>query len=81
MKKLFFTLPLFAVLLMTACEEELPNTMGNIYGIVGDMETGEPIKGASVVLSPGNRTTVTGSDGHFEFISLEATCCKYLCTL
>lgn len=73
MKKLFFTLPLFAVLLMTACEEELPNTMGNIYGIVGDMETGEPIKGASVVLSPGNRTTVTGSDGHFEFISLEAT--------
>lgn len=73
MKKLFFTLPLFAVLLMTACEEELPNTMGNIYGIVGDMETGEPIRGATVILAPGNQTTVTGSDGHFEFLNLEAT--------
>ena len=37
------------------------------------METGDPIRGASVVLSPGNRTTVTGSDGHFEFLNLEAT--------
>lgn len=73
MKKLFYAIfPLAALLLLTTCEEELPNTMGNIYGIVGDMETGEPIRGASVVLSPGNRTTVTGSDGHFEFLNLEA---------
>lgn len=74
MKKLFYAIfPLAALLLLTTCEEELPKTMGNIYGIVGDMETGEPIKGASVVLSPGNRSTVTGSDGHFEFLNLEAT--------
>lgn len=74
MKKLFYVIfPLAALLLLTTCEEELPNTMGNIYGIVGDMETGEPVKGASVVLSPGNRSTVTGSDGHFEFLNLEAT--------
>ena len=73
MKKLLYTLPLLALLLLTTtCEEELPNTMGNIYGIVGDMETGDPIRGASVVLSPGNRSTVTGSDGHFEFLNLEA---------
>ena len=72
MKKLFYILPLFAALFLTACEEELPETMGNIYGIVGDMETGDPIRGASVVLSPGNRSTVTGSDGHFEFLNLEA---------
>ena len=74
MKKLFYAIfPLAALLLLTTCEEELPNTLGNIYGIVGDMETGDPIRGASVVLSPGNRTTVTGSDGHFEFLNLEAT--------
>ena len=73
MKKLFYAIfPLATLFLLTTCEEELPNTMGNIYGIVGDMETGEPIKGASVVLSPGNRSTVTGSDGHFEFLNLEA---------
>ena len=74
MKKLLYAIfPLAALLLLTTCEEELPNTLGNIYGIVGDMETGDPIRGASVVLSPGNRTTVTGSDGHFEFLNLEAT--------
>ena len=73
MKKLFYAIfPLVTLLMLTACEEELPNTMGNIYGIVGDMETGEPIKGASVILSPGNQTTVTGYDGHFEFRNLEA---------
>ena len=74
MKKLFYAIfPLAALLLLTTCEEELPNTMGNIYGIVGDMETGDPIRGASIILSPGNRSTVTGSDGHFEFLNLEAT--------
>lgn len=73
MKRLFYAIfPLAALLLLTTCEEELPNTMGNIYGIVGDMETGDPIRGASVTLSPGNRSTVTGSDGHFEFLNLEA---------
>ena len=73
MKKLFCIFPLFAVLFLTACEEELPKTVGNIYGIVCDIKTGEPIRGASVVLSPGNQTTVTGNDGHFEFLNLEAT--------
>ena len=72
MKKLFYMFPLLALFFMTACEEELPNTMGNIYGIVGDIETGEPIRRATVILSPGNQTTVTGSDGHFEFLNLAA---------
>ena len=72
MKKLFYTFPLLAVLLMTACEEELPETMGGIYGIVSNLETGEPVRGASVILSPGNQTTVTGYDGHFEFSNLAA---------
>lgn len=72
MKKLFYIFPLFAVLLMAACEEELPETMGGIYGIVSNLETGEPVRGASVILSPGNQTTVTGYDGHFEFSNLEA---------
>lgn len=72
MKKLLYMFPLLAMLLMTACEEELPNTMGGIYGIVSNLETGEPVRGASVILSPGNQTTVTGYDGHFEFSNLAA---------
>lgn len=45
---------------------------GSIYGIVSDAESGEPVRGASVVLSPTNFSTVTGSDGHYEFTDLEA---------
>ena len=71
MKKLFYILPLLSVMFITSCEVELPNMMGDVYGIVSDSETGEPIRGAEVVLSPGNKATVTGYDGHFEFKGLE----------
>ena len=54
MKKLFYILPLLSVMFITSCEVELPNMMGDVYGIVSDSETGEPIRGAEVVLSPGN---------------------------
>lgn len=73
MKKIVYVFSLLIGLLLTGCEVELPETMGSIYGIVGDMENGEPIRGASVILSPSNRSTVTGSDGHFEFLNLEAS--------
>ena len=72
MKKFVYVVSLLIGLLLTGCEVELPETMGSIYGIVSDMETGEPIRGASVMLSPGNQTSVTGSDGHYEFANLEA---------
>lgn len=72
MKKVVYVFSLLIGLLLTGCEVELPETMGGIYGIVSDMETGEPIRGASVMLSPGNQTSVTGSDGHYEFANLEA---------
>ena len=71
MKKIFYVFPLLAALLFGGCEVELPNFMGGIYGIVSDSQTGEPISNAQVMLSPGNRTTVTGNDGHFEFKDLE----------
>ena len=43
-----------------------------INGQVTDAKTGEPIKAASVVLTPGGMTTVSGSDGTFEFTRLDA---------
>ncbi len=66
--------PLLAVLFMTACEEEQqPEVLlGGIYGVVSDVDTGGPIEGASITLTPGNQTTVTEYDGYFEFNNLEA---------
>ena len=50
-----------------APDVELP---GSIYGVVVDKATGEPIKSAGVTLNPNGATTVTGSDGCFEFTGL-----------
>ena len=71
MKQLFkYLLLSFVILLWQGCEkDELP---GSIYGTVVDKATGEPIKSAGVELSPGGLKTVTGSDGQFEFVYVEA---------
>ena len=72
MKKiLFLLLTLFSIFTFVSCEEELPNLFGDIYGVVYDKDTAEPIRGAEVILAPGNKTTVTGLDGQFEFENLE----------
>lgn len=42
-----------------------------VNGQVTDAQTGEPIKAASVMLTPGGMTTVSGSDGTFEFTRLD----------
>ena len=60
------------ILTMISCVKTEPNIYGNIYGTISDMETNEPIQGAEVTLSPGGKTVVTGSDGRYEFNTLEA---------
>ena len=72
MKKVLYIFPLLATLLFASCETELPETMGGIYGVVSDVENGEPVRGATVILSPGNQTTITGYDGRYEFSDLMA---------
>lgn len=47
-------------------------TTGNIVGIVCDVRSDEPIKGAIVQIIPGGNTYTTGVDGHFEFVDLQA---------
>lgn len=44
---------------------------GTIYGTVTDQATGEPVKSAGVELLPIGLKTVTGSDGTFQFPSVE----------
>ena len=62
----------FGLLLTTACSEDEVSTFGGVYGIVSDSETGDALRNAEVVLSPGNLSTVTGVDGHYEFKDLDA---------
>ena len=73
MLRKFLLMLTVAVLGMIAvsCEEDTP-TAGSIYGMISDAETGAPVSGAEVMLSPGNTTTVTGSDGNYELQNLEA---------
>ncbi|HIZ85175.1 MAG TPA: carboxypeptidase-like regulatory domain-containing protein [Candidatus Coprenecus stercoravium] len=72
MKKLVIALSaLTAMLLAWSCQDEEFATTGGIYGIISDAETNAPIAGAQVMLSPGNVTTVTGSDGNYEFQNVE----------
>ncbi len=52
-------------------DEELVSK-GGITGSVSDQTTGDPVSTVNVVLSPGGRSTVTGSDGSFEFTELDA---------
>ncbi len=83
MKKLLFSLFAIAALCVsfTACKQEVeaPAEVGSIYGVVSNSETGEPIQGVAVTLSPSNLTTVTGNDGHYEFVEVEAGQYKIFC--
>lgn len=63
---------LFAGLVLGSCSEDEVPTFGGVYGIVSDAETGDALRNAQVILSPGNLSTVTGVDGHYEFKDLDA---------
>jgi uncharacterized membrane protein len=57
--------------LCNSCEKKEYNTFATLHGIVNDHDTGELIDVATIVLSPGGKTTTTGSDGRYEFLNLE----------
>lgn len=69
---LFFIGWLVPLFYLTGCSSDEPSSFGMIYGIITDAETGEPIRGAEVMLSPGSFSTVTGEKGQYEFGNLEA---------
>lgn len=62
---------LAGTLIAVSCTSPVVDLFGNVYGIITDANTGDPVRAASVIISPGNITTVTGSDGHYEFVDLE----------
>ncbi len=70
MRKLFALIA--GTIFLASCASPVVDVFGGVYGIITDVETGEPVRAASVVLSPGNIATVTGTDGYYEFVELEA---------
>ena len=72
MRKFLFGLFLCLGVVLTSCTTDETPIFGDVYGIISDTKSGSPIRNAEITISPGNSTTVSGSDGHFEFKSLEA---------
>ena len=69
MKK--FITAIVILLSFYTCTENLTESTGSIYGTVVDKSTGEQIPVASISLNPSGKTTVTGSDGTFEFNDID----------
>ena len=59
-----------AILAAAACTSDVPSSIGSIHGIVKDYETSAPIGGCEVSLLPTGQTSVTGSDGSYQFENL-----------
>ena len=71
MKHLFQLAALFLICCtIVGCKPD-EEKLGTIYGTVTDYTTGEPVGNANVTLSPDGTTTLTGSDGTFEFVDLQ----------
>ena len=63
---------LIVVLMMiVSCAKEAEILTGSIYGEVTDVQTGEPIQGVQISITPGGMATTTGSDGAYEFLNLD----------
>lgn len=72
MKKTILGSILLAGLLFGGCaSDEVESSLGGIYGTIRNATTGEPVYNAEIMLSPGNRTAVSGSDGSYEYRNLE----------
>ena len=56
---------------ITACMDKVEE-YGSITGFVSDANSGEPLRNVDVTLTPMGLSTVSGSDGHFEFVDLDA---------
>lgn len=72
MRKLYSLIVLFTIILLSSCAKDEVNPFGNIYGVVVNSNTSEPIQGARITLTPTGKSTVTGNDGSYEFVDLEA---------
>lgn len=62
---------LLAVQVFGACSVSEVDLLGSVRGRIVSTLDEEPQQGVAVSLSPGNSSTITGSDGYFEFSEIE----------
>lgn len=72
MKHLNWLTLLLAGLLSVSCSQDETSTFGSISGIVKDKITAEVLAGVRVTITPGGDSSVTGTDGSFQFKDLDA---------
>lgn len=61
-----------ATILYSCSEDVAESADGSIIGVVSDSATGETIPTVKISITPGGDSTITGSDGSFEFHNLSA---------
>jgi hypothetical protein len=66
------TLIIALALLCNTCAKDAIDVFGSITGVVKDAQQQQPIEGVIVSLNPGGITRLTGKDGAYSFIDLEA---------
>lgn len=71
MKKIYLLGIVFFLLSFASCAKEDYDVFSSLYGVVSDTKTGELVSNATVVLSPGGATKITGSDGQFIFNEID----------
>ena len=71
MKSKIFHYLLFMAVVLTGCEPDPVDTTGSISGTIRDAIDNTPLQGASITLSPSGRSSVTGNDGHYQFLDVE----------
>lgn len=62
---------LLAVTSAAACTQPIIDTFGNIGGVVSDAQSGIPLPGVQVLLTPTGYSQVTNADGTFQFDNLD----------
>ena len=63
---------LMALVMMVGCEPVTYEVFATVSGTVVDATTMEPIEGVSVQLSPSSKNMLTGANGRFEFVEVDA---------
>lgn len=72
--KRFFSFLL--LILIFSCSQDLhenseSSKYGGISGVVADRATGDPVSVVQLTLKPSGKTTVTGTDGSYNFQNIE----------
>lgn len=71
MKVKAFLLSIITIAVLSSCAKDIVDLTGSITGTVKDYDNGQLISNCQVSMSPGGKSLTTGSDGQFEFESVE----------